>query len=291
VWIRDAAGERQISGEGYAFFPQFSANGRRLVYRLAPDVATGQAPTELWATDLASGARERILPGRLVSSFYLSSDDRIVAAVQDADGISHLWLVRLDGREAPRQIPGVVGDNPRFGARDDIFFRGVEGDGMYLFRVDDKGEGKRKVSAERMTTIIGRVSPDGEWISALAGGDTRAMSLYSTTRAMNVPLFRRDGTSAVARVRWSPDGRRAYVSLQIGDQSAFGTGVTYVLPIAAGSQLPAVPAEGFATHEEIGRLPGVETLPFGDVMPGPTSDTYAYSRDVVTRNLYRIPLD
>ena len=45
------------------------------------------------------------------------------------------------------------------------------------------------------------------------------------------------------------------------------------------------------THEEVGRLPGVETLPFGDVIPGPTPDTYAYSRDVVTRNLYRIPLE
>jgi Tol biopolymer transport system component len=292
LWIRDATGERQVSDEGYAFNPVFSADGRRLAYRLAQDTVTGQVPTELWVTDLRSGTRERILPGQLVTGFDLSIDDRIVAAVRDADGISRLWLAWLDGGQPPRQIPGGIGDNPRFGARDDIFFRAAEGDAMYLFRVDEKGEGKRKVSDEPVGAILGRVSPDGEWMSAMGNTGANPTTLLSTKGAAPLNVFRsRANGSTVARIRWSGDGRRAYISVQIGEGSAFGMGVTYVVPFAEGRLLPQLPAEGFTTHEEIGALPGVETLPFADVAPGPTPATYAYSRETVTRNLYEVPLE
>jgi Tol biopolymer transport system component len=288
IWLRDSTGERQLSDEGYAFNPLFSSDGRRLVYRLAPDIVTGQVPTELWVTELASGTRGRILPGQLVTGFDVGVDDRIVASVRDSDGISRLWLAWLDGREPPRPIAGAVGDNPRFLA-DEILFRVAEGDDLYLFRIDDKGEGRRKVGAERVTPSLGRVSPDGEWLSAQLGS-SNAIALLSTTGVATLPLFKSAGVG-VARIRWSPDGRAAYLSVQIGEASAFGMGVTYRLPIEEGSSLPQLPSDGFATHEEIAALPGVETLPFGDVAPGPTPGTYAYSRELVSRNLYRIPLD
>jgi Tol biopolymer transport system component/predicted Ser/Thr protein kinase len=294
VWVRDAAGERQASSEGFAFFPFFSADGRHLTYRLAPDSATGQMPTELWVTDLVAGTRERIMPGQLVSAYDLALDGRVVTAVPDSDGVSHLWLAWLDGREAPRRIPGAVGDNPRFGAGDEIIFRAAEGDGFYLFRIDDKGEGKRKISAERVATVIGRVSPNGEWLSsslAYGNGGIESAVLLSTVGLPPVQLLTGSVGGSAARLRWSPDGQRAYLSVQIGEQSAFGNGVTYVMPIPAGSTLPQIPSGGLRSHEEIAALPGVETLPYGDVALGPTPGTYAYSREVVTRNLYRIPLD
>src|SRR5262249_16510747 len=48
VWLHDAAGDRQISLEGYAYWPLLSADGRKLCFRVTPTSATGQTPTELW---------------------------------------------------------------------------------------------------------------------------------------------------------------------------------------------------------------------------------------------------
>ena len=60
MWIHDASGERQVSLEGYAFWPLFSANGRTLCFRVTRSPATGQTPSELWMTDLDSGRVERL---------------------------------------------------------------------------------------------------------------------------------------------------------------------------------------------------------------------------------------
>ena len=124
VWIRDAAGDRRISLEGYAYWPLFSADGKRLCFRVASGVASGQSPSELWMTDLPSGRFERLLPGRLVTQYDLSPDDRVVASVREADGKSRLWVARLDGREPPRQLGDFEAVNPRFSRTGEIFFVG-----------------------------------------------------------------------------------------------------------------------------------------------------------------------
>ena len=67
-------------------------------------------------------------------------------------------------------------------------------------------------------------------------------------------------------------------------------GRTYVVPLPSGRMLPDVPAGGFRSEEEIEKIPGVRVIPVHDVAPGPTSEVYAYSRETVQRNLYRIPI-
>ena len=101
-----------------------------------------------------------------------------------------------------------------------------------------------------------------------------------------VPVLR----DAVARLRWSPDGRRALLQVQSGEASAFGSGRTYLLPLAAGSMLPQLPPGGFKTEAEIAAVPGVEILPYADLTFSPTAGVYAFSKIVTTRNLYRVPL-
>jgi hypothetical protein len=54
--------------------------------------------------------------------------------------------------------------------------------------------------------------------------------------------------------------------------------------------LPEIPAAGFRSEEELALLPGVQIIEAADVAPGPTPEVYAYSRETVQRNLYRIPL-
>lgn len=285
VWLNDGSNERQISLEGYAFWPLLSADGRTVCFRRTRAPGTGQAPSELWVADVASGQTQRLFPGRLVTGHDLSRDDRIVAAVVERDGKTGLWLAWLDGREPPRRIPHADGDNPRFGRDGEIVFRALEGNAGVLTRIRDDGEGRAPI-AQLSGSVFGGVSPDGEWVSSVGPGISET-SLYSTAGRGTLPFF---PSSQSARLRWSPDGRWAYMSIQYGQAAGFAVGRTYVLPLAPGSVLPQIPSGGFRTEAEVAAVPGVQVLPHGDVALGPSASVYVYSRVTTTRNLYRIPL-
>ena len=65
---------------------------------------------------------------------------------------------------------------------------------------------------------------------------------------------------------------------------------TYAVPVPRGQPLPKTPPTGFATVAEIEAVPGTHIIDAADPAPGPTPDVYAFSRETVQRNLYRIPL-
>jgi Tol biopolymer transport system component len=283
VWIRDASGERQISLEGYAFFPLVSADGGKVVFRVTRGVGSGQSPSELWMVELGSDQRRRLFPGQLVTGYDLSRDDRVVAAVVEGETQTGLWLAWLDGREPPRRIPEAAGDIPKFGRKGEIVYRVAEAGTLYQIRED--GTGREKI-AQISGNVVGTVSPDGEWFSARAQRDS-ALMLHSTSGQGSRPVL---VSSEIARWRWSLDGSRAALSFQTTPQSAFAVGRTYVLPLAPGSVLPGVPPGGFRTEADVAAMPGVEVIPHGDLSLGPSSSVYAFSRITTTRNLYRIPL-
>ena len=282
VWVHDASGERQISLEGYAYWPLLSSDGRRACFRVTRGPGTGQSPSELWMTDLGSGRNERIFPGQMVTGYDVSRDDRVVASVMEPDGKTRVWTAWLDGREPPRRIPGAEGDNPRFGREDEILFRVTQGDSPFLVRIREDGTGRETIP--KVTgSVFGTTSPDGEWLSGLDAG----MSAYSTRGGPPIRIF---PASMRSRLRWGFDDKQVYLSVQYGEMSAFAFGRTYLLPVAKGSVLPRVPAGGFQTEAELAAVPGVEILPYGDLAPGPSPSVYAFSRTTTTRNLYRIPL-
>jgi hypothetical protein len=47
---------------------------------------------------------------------------------------------------------------------------------------------------------------------------------------------------------------------------------------------------GIPSEQEILKLPGARVLPASDVVPGLTADIYAFTRESVQRNLYRVPV-
>jgi eukaryotic-like serine/threonine-protein kinase len=262
VWFHDASGERQISLEGYAYFPLLSADGRRVVFRMTHGIGSGQSPSELWMVDLNSDERRRLFPGKLVSGYDLSRDDRVIAAVVEGESPTELWLAWLDGREPPRRIPEAVGDVPKFGRRGEIVYR-LSGT---LYRIREDGTGRERLG-EVATNVLGTVSPDGEWLTGF-GSRESPLTLFSTSGQASRPLW---VLPQISRLRWSLDGSLAYLSIQATQQSAFASGRTYVLPLVRGSALPAVPLGGFPTEADIAAVPGVEMLPHGDIAIGPSS--------------------
>jgi serine/threonine protein kinase len=291
IWIHDDSGERQLSGEGYAFWPLLSRDGRRVVFRRAAAVVSGQVPTELWMLDLVTGRTEQLLPGRLVSQHDVSIDDYVVASVPDTDGASRLWLASLDGLEPPRPIPGAEGYSPRFGANDDILFRRLDDNtGSVMYRIGRDGTGLRRMSAEPVGTVIGASSPDGRWIGTQGRGEPLQLvaRVLSTSGDSSVTFLASTAGGTAGRMRWTRDGRLVF-SIQYGEASAFGVGRTYVIPLPEGAMLPDLPAGGFRSEQELAAIPGVEILEHGDVTLG-SAGTYLYSQESVSRNLYRIPL-
>ena len=165
---------------------------------------------------------------------------------------------------------------------------------MFLFRATRNGTGLRKLIASAgVSSTIGSASPDAKWLGGTSVSENSATTgtvmtvLFSMSDAKLIPLFR--STSGV-RVRWSPDGKHIYLSVAVGSASALATGRTYVLPTEDAAMLPPIPAGGFTSETDLAAVPGVMILPYGDVAPGPSPSIYAFSRETVTRNLYRIPL-
>jgi hypothetical protein len=54
--------------------------------------------------------------------------------------------------------------------------------------------------------------------------------------------------------------------------------------------VPESIVDGLPSEQEILKLPGARVIPFGNVVPGQTADIYAFTRESVQRNLYRIPI-
>ena len=67
-------------------------------------------------------------------------------------------------------------------------------------------------------------------------------------------------------------------------------GQTYVFPLTPGRPLPEDIINGLPSEQDIVKMPGVRVIASTDVVPGQTADTYAFTRESVQRNLYRIPV-
>ncbi len=295
VWLHDHSGEHQISVEGYSYEPKFSPDGRSLYY--LKKALPGSGPTELWKVDLHAGHREVLLPGIAIQpnplpAYDISPDGgQIVVAALDNRGKPRLWVVDSDRSSPPRQIPGVEGDLPFFGAHGEIFFH-FHKSGLasaFVARVGTDGTGLRKITDEPITLLKG-ISPDRRWLLGTRfRGDKADVVAFRVDGGAPIPVFLPGAAPGDSPVEWSYDGRLMYMMLQSSIGSA-QNGRTYAVPLLPGRVFPAIPPGGFRSQDEIAKIPGVRLIDSIDVAPGPTPETYAFTRQTVQRNLYRIPL-
>jgi hypothetical protein len=86
-------------------------------------------------------------------------------------------------------------------------------------------------------------------------------------------------------LRWSGDMKHVFVQRRLNNLNK-----AYVLPLAPGHLVPESIAHGLPSEQEMLKLPGARVIPSSDVAPGPTADIYAFTRETVQRNLYRVPV-
>jgi serine/threonine protein kinase len=288
VWVHDSRGDRQISLEGQASDPRFTPDGKKLCYR----IRTGNT-SELWLAELDSNHNAPLLPGVAVglstglgaswsSGYDISPDGRqVVYFSQDRDGKLRLWLTPLDRSSPPMQIPNVEGDRPIFGPGGEIFFRKVEGSSGFLYSVRTDGSGLRR--AAELSRVIGVLGapPDRKWL------------LLGVLPIGEVVLPIAGGAPVLTHLtppywpRWTEDGKHVFVC-----EADANSGRTYILPLSPGQVLPGsiALAKSSLSEGELAKMPGVRIIEIGDVVPGPTAEIYAFTRQNVQRNLYRVPL-
>jgi DNA-binding winged helix-turn-helix (wHTH) protein/Tol biopolymer transport system component len=276
LWVHDAKGERQVSLEGNANNPKFTPDGNKLCYMTvikAPNqFAWYRNPGELRVADLESGRSEPLVPGLPVLEYDISHDGRLlVMSTTDREGKPRLWVMPFDRSSPPVQIPNVEGASPLFGANNYILFRHLDGASMFVYRVHPDGTGLGKAIATPVF-LTNSISPDGRWLAAWApiGGNGRP----------SIQVFPLDGGPPIqighlVFVSWPMDGRSVMIS-------------GYLFPLKPGEVLPAIPAGGFQSPEEVSRLPGAHPIE-ADVL-GPSADVFAFYKSTVQRNLYRIPI-
>jgi eukaryotic-like serine/threonine-protein kinase len=291
VSVHNLSGDRQISVEGYAYMPTLSPDGKRLYYRV---LKGGTSPflgaSELWVADIESGHNELLLPGFAVTSYSISQDGRrVVFSALDSAGKSRLWVASTDRAGAPHQIPDIEGDMPCFGPPGELIFHANEGNSTFAFRIHEDGTKKQRLSSKQVGQVHG-LSPDGKFVigwTATSGEQSgSAMQAYPLVDGPPTPIL-----DALGFVRWQLDGRLLYLSVATAMNSAGAAGRTYVLPLPRGQLFPKIPPGGFHSEAEISAQPGVHVIDAGDVSPGPKAGVYAFSRQTVHRNLYRIPLE
>ena len=90
--------------------------------------------------------------------------------------------------------------------------------------------------------------------------------------------------AATCPAGWSPDGRTFFVGQ--GTATGVDMGKVLTFPIAPGATLPNLPETGI----DLPRNSNPEPLMIGSVSPGPGLTTYAFSKNDIQRNLFRIPL-
>jgi eukaryotic-like serine/threonine-protein kinase len=295
VWVHNSNTTRQVSFEGFSFDPKITPDGKRLCYRILKGALPTSDPSELRMVDLDSGRDEPLLPGFAVvgmprHTYDISPDGRqIVVNALGQKGEHRLWLVPFDRQLPPRQIPNAEGDHPFFGSNGEIFFRGLEGNAAFAYRIRDDGTGLQKVFDQPIAGLSG-VSPDGQWLVAKVPGANG-----SSTVAL--PVHQDSPIQAIAsggisfndpEVHWSRDAKSIYLRVPANPES-WTAGRTYVLPLFKGSMWPKVPLQGFQSEADIRQVPGAKMLSEFDC-PGPTAEMYAFVRMTVQRNLFRVPL-
>jgi Tol biopolymer transport system component/predicted Ser/Thr protein kinase len=304
VWLHDATGDRQISSEGYAYDPQFSEDGTKLYY-LSESRRPSVPPTDsavsrdvtierkLVRLDLSTGATLELLSGIRTVDYRVSPDGKqIFYAARGSDHQLHLWSVPSDHRLPPKQITSGGDDDYMVVAHNgDVIFRRVETSGItYIYRMKaDGSEAGRLISTP--TPHMGTLSPDGEWLEIFA--PTPGEEQGFVTAGYNLRDGQQVRVCTFCRIQWSADGKLFYMTFDTNSKNGsehFQR--TYVFPLKAGSDFPPLPPGGVRSEAELKNsgtpLPAVSQG--AEFTPGAVHDVYAYSRRMIQRNLYRIPL-
>ena len=209
---REGRQQRAVPGRG-VWAPRFSADGRRIAYGA---FAPGRDSSDLWVTDVESGATQRLTTdARDNNDAVWSPDGRALAYSAAAAGGKDVFVRPLDGGPARALVrrPGLqwstdwVPDGSALLYTHTELTAGQEGDQDIWVQPTD-GAPARPYAATPAHERAARVSPDGRWV-AYESDETGRYEVY--VQAYPTP-GRKALVSAGGGVNpvWRGDGRELY---------------------------------------------------------------------------------
>ena len=297
IWLRDSAGDRQLTSQGFALLPVLSPEEEKIYYLIGSGTSRAYVSAELWSLDLHTGEKEPALPGYHMGHFRISRDGRRVLFTstgeqQAGDGI---WIANLDRRTPPRQLTHGGEFRAFFGAPGEILYLSG-GEDRHLYRMKEDGSEQQMVMPDTITYLIG-VSSDGNWAAVTlpqtpgTSGTTAEFFPVHGGRpfvACNtcVPGFG-PGRQQAPMFEWSADGKYLYVSLQ---WFGFHPQKTVVLPYWNQQEFENRWPRGLKSEKDLAALPGARVIAEANVFPGVDPSKYLFWKLTTQSNLYRIPL-
>ena len=91
-----------------------------------------------------------------------------------------------------------------------------------------------------------------------------------------------------ANAYWSDDGKSFIVTDGLGKRNRGAQ--TYVISLPAASGIPELPPNGLSNFSQFAESKHARAISARVIGPGRTPGIYAYVKETVQRNLYRIPL-
>jgi Tol biopolymer transport system component len=300
IWLHhDETTDKQITSEGYAFFATLSPDGKKVYSLQRVSDSHSYFSGELWVSDVATGATERLFPGLVLTHFSISQDGKkVVFATEQGQARSGIWVGWLDRTQAPRQLTFGGEYRAFFGRPGQILYQGTQ-TSPKIMSINEDGTGELAVSDLHIMSLQS-VSPDGRW--ALVGvappgghGDRNSMSLAVPLEGGGAPILVCDrcavgyGTarSSAPFLSWSLDGKWVYVSLR---HFPFGSSKTAVMPVNTGAAPPTF-TKGFVSESDFARIPGGHLINQDDVTSGISPNYYVSARRSAKANLFRIYLE
>ncbi len=281
VWVHDKSGDHQISADGSATDPSFSDDGR-ILYFLMFNAQSKR--NELWKQEMESGQQEKMLPGYSIKNYSVSHDGKtVVFTVADANGHPSLWIAPTDRSASPAQISSTTGfDTPIFLPNGDLVYRAGEQDRSYVYRMKTDGTGREKIGTDPILDLMD-VSPDGRWLIATSAPanpkDGFATLAIPISGGLPITLCR-----GFCGANWDPSGKNIFLYFEGLYEGSF------ILPVVRDTGLPKLPAEGFASLEDLKKSKPLGQVP-RPVFSAVSATAYVTVGHNTRRNLFRIPLE
>jgi Tol biopolymer transport system component len=286
VWVHDATGDRQITSEGDAFMPSVAPDGRQVYYLVREYGLRSWNQGALWVVDLATGGRQRLLSAFQLQHYSISRDGgRIVFVAVDEQGRSPVWIASLAGGDAPRQLTTVDASVAFFGTAGEVIVGGADDEQFHTYRVPERGGERQTIFNAPLTPLA--VSPDGRAVAVIDPAAWGALIVRPVDGGADLRLCDRCappwGTDPMPfYFGWSPDAQFLY--WKFGD-------ATFAVPVPRGRVLPAIPAGGVTSRDDVAALPGARLVSEqAHAVPGPSPALYAFTKVSSQRNIYRVLL-